>query len=307
MVNVSNKSLNSRLNRQLEMSKKEEAISISRLASGNIFTPEDPKPSERGLSEKMEFKIRSLSASKRNINDALSLLQTAESSMSEVNNMVTRMKEINIASASTTVSDQERRFLFIEYQALFDEINRITQTVEFNGIPLLNGSAEDAPESLIFRVGDPVLAGDEGTDVNTLRFDEFKKVDTSTQALGLVSAANLLEEANDEEGIALTDVEEMLIPEDEDIYPTVYDQAISRLSAHRSAFGGFQARLNRAKDHLDVYQENIAAAKAKIADTDYATEVTNLMQAKIQSNAATALLSQSNNQSAQVLQLLSGL
>ena len=155
-----------------------------------MFTPEDPKPADRAISEKMEFKIRSLTASKRNINDAMSLLQTAEASMSEINNMITRMKEINIAAASTTVSDQERRYLFIEYEALHDEINRITATTEFNGIPVLNGSAEHAPSSLVFRVGDPHFPtddslGDPDKDINSIEFDAFNEVDTSTYSLGL--------------------------------------------------------------------------------------------------------------------------
>ena len=167
--NISDKTLSSRLRRYLSKAKKEETNSLSRLASGTVFVPEDPRPAERAISEKMEFRIRALTASKRNINDAMSLLQTAESSMAEINNMITRMKEINIAAASTTVSDQERRYLFIEYEALHDEINRITQTTEFNGIPVLNGSSEKAPETLIFRVGDP-FRGEDSDDEHKLKF-----------------------------------------------------------------------------------------------------------------------------------------
>ncbi|NRA46412.1 MAG: flagellin [Oligoflexales bacterium] len=301
--NISDKTLSSRLRRYLSKAKKEETNSLSRLASGTVFVPEDPKPAERAIAEKMEFRIRALTASKRNINDAMSLLQTAESSMAEINNMITRMKEINIAAASTTVSDQERRYLFIEYEALHDEINRITQTTEFNGIPVLNGSSENAPETLIFRVGDP-FRGEDGDDINTIKFEGFNTVDTSTTSLGLNSASELLEDSNDEEGIELEDVEEMLLPEDDEIYATVYDQAIAGLATQRSVFGGLQSRLNRALDYIDVYQENISAARSKITDTNYAEEVTNMVEAKIRSQASTALLAQSNVQSSLTLQLL---
>jgi len=310
--NISDKTLSQRLNRFLSKAKKEESNSLSKLASGSVFIPEDPKPAERAIAEKMEFRVRALSASKRNINDALSLLQTAEASMSEINNMITRMKEINIAAASTTVSDQERRYLFIEYEALHDEINRISLTTEFNGIPLLNGTSDSAPETLLFRVGDPSLIDDSAVadsdeDINTVRLENFDSVDTTTVALGINSAAEILSDSSEEEGIELEDVEEMMLPEDEDIYATVYDQAISNLSTQRAIFGGLQSRLHRSLDYIDVYQENIAAAKSKISDTDYATEVTNMLQAKIQASAASSLLAQSNLMGNRTLQLLNGI
>ena len=310
--NISDKTLSQRLNRYLSKAKKEETNSLSKLASGTVFIPEDPMPAERAIAEKMEFKVRALSASKRNINDALSLLQTAEASMSEINHMITRMKEINIAAASTTVSDQERRYLFIEYEALHDEINRISLTTDFNGIPLLNGNSDAAPETLIFRVGDPSSVDDSslvdsGDDINTVRLENFKSVDTTTLALGINSAAEILSDSNEEEGIELEDVEEMLIPEDDDIFATVYDQAISNLSTQRAIFGGLQSRLHRSLDYIDVYQENIAAAKSKISDTDYASEVTNMLQSKIKATAATSLLAQSNLMGSRTLQLLNSI
>ena len=80
-----------------------------------------------------------------------------------------------------------------------------------------------------------------------------------------------------------------------------------KLSEQRAIFGGYQSRLNRALDYIDVYQENISAAKSKISDTDYASEVSTMVQAKIQSQAATALLAQSNVQSNLTLQLLNNI
>lgn len=305
---INDKTLSSRLQRHLEDAKEKEINSLSRLASGTTFIPEDPQPAQRAIAEKMEFRIRSLSSSKRNINDAMSLLQTAESSMAEINNMITRMKEINIAAASTTVSEQERRYLFIEYEALFDEIKRVTITTDYNGIPLLNGSDPDTPTDLIFRVGDPYFSSEtDGEDINMIKFEKFNDLDTSPETLGLNSARTLLDESNETEGILLEDVEEMLQPEDDEVFATIYDQAIGKLSEQRAIFGGYQSRLNRALDYIDVYQENISAAKSKISDTDYASEVSTMVQAKIQSQAATALLAQSNVQSNLTLQLLNNI
>ena len=304
--NVNDKTITSRLNRFLAKARNKEAASLAKLASGQRFIPGDAKPAERAIAETMEFRIRSLSAAKKNISDASSLLETAESAMGSINNIVTRMKEINIAAASTTVSDQERRYLFVEYEALFDEINRIALTTEYNGIPVLNGDSDKVPEELVFRVDDPFF-GDDDLDLNTIKLEDLKSVVATTEGLGLKSARDLLEDSAEGNGIPLGEIEELLLPEESDRFATAYDQATTILSTHRATFGALQSRLEKAKEFNDVYQENIEAAKSKIADTDYAQEVANLLQAKIQSNAATSLLAQSNITAKQTMQLFNSI
>jgi flagellin len=257
------------------------------------------------LAEGLEFKLRSLASSKTNINSAVNLLQTAESSLSEITNMVLRMKEINVAAASTTVSDKDRKFLFIEYEALHDEINRIATTTEFNGIPLLNGDSPDAPEELVFRVGDPMFSEESDTDdINVIRFEGIKGVVATTVALGLKSARDLL--LDSEQGIALADVEDLLMADD-DLFGSIYDQALDTISTNRAVYGGMQSRLQSATDFLDVYQENIAAAKSSITDVDYASEVARLTESRILMQAGTAVMAQGNINSQLALNLLNSL
>ena len=295
----------------LEDAQRKRSDTLEKLSSGTVFTSADPRPSERAIAEGLEFRLRSLSASKRNVNDAISLLQTAESSMSEINNMVSRMKEINVAAASTTMTDRERRYLFIEYQALHDEMTRIAETTEFNGIPLLNGASDKAPETLIFRLDAPFSpeggSPDIEDDLSVISFEGIKSVVATAEGLGIQSAAEILVDATEEEGVSIEDVAELMVPEDEDLFSTVYDEALARLSTQRAIFGGMQERMNRALDFIDVYQENIAAAKSKIADTDYAREVVNLAQQTILTQASTGVLAQSNFNSALTLNLLSSL
>ncbi len=304
---INDNSLTARLNRHLRKATTKEADSLSKLSTGTVFTPEDPRPAERALAEKMEFRIRSLSAAKRNVNDAISLLQTAESSMAEINNIIARMKEINITGASTTLDDQERRFLFIEYQALHEEMDRIAKTTEFNGVPLLNGESESTPEELIFRVDDPKAGEDIENDINTIRLPGLKSINATTEALGLRSVIDLLADTNSAEGIELEDVAELLEPEDDENFATIYDQAINSLSTQRVIFGSLQARLNTSLDFIDVYQENISAAKSKISDTDYAEEVANLVRNKISVASTTSLLAQSNLSTNIAFQLINAL
>ena len=300
---VGNGGIGDKLNRHLNKAQREHADSLEKLSSGQVFTQFDPKPAERALAEGLEFKLRSLASSKRNINDGVSMLQTAEGALSEINNMITRMREINIAGSSTTLSDRERRYLFIEYEALHDEINRVATTTEFNGLPLLNGESERAPESLILRIGDPAFSEDSDDDINVLKFDDLKSIVVTSEGLGLKSARELLDASDDIEGIALDDVMDLLAADDE-AFPTAYDQALNTLSTHRAVFGAMQSRLNRAMDFLDVYQENIAAAKSKIADTDYAKEVARLTESSILMQAGTSLMSQSNLSASLSLNLL---
>ena len=292
--NIKDRALQLRLERHLARNMRQHTDSIEKLSSGSNFSTNDPRPADRALAEGLEYRLRGLASNKRNINTAVNLIQTAESSLSEITNMILRMKEINVAGASTTLSDSERRFLFIEYEALHDEINRIATTTEFNGLPLLNGEDPNSPEELVFRVGDPFIPDDADEDINVIRFDGIQNVVATTLGLGVNSARDLLADSADEGGLAIEDVEELMLPEDDDLYETTYDQALETIATQRAVFGGLQARLQKATDFIDVYQENIAAAKSTIADVDYAEEIGKMTSSKILLNAGSALLSQGN-------------
>lgn len=310
---IKDKGLQMMLERNLARAQRDNSDALEKLSSGTIFTKNDPRPAERALAEGLEFKLRSLSSSKTNVNNAVNLLQTAESSLSELTNMVLRMKEINIAAANTTVSDKERKFLFVEYQALHDEVNRIALSTEFNGIPLLNGEDSRAPNELVFRVGDPFSpesggAGEEAvdaaSDINAIRFAGLKNIISTTIGLGIKSAKDLLTgDDSESDGVSLEDVEELMTPDDGE-FSSTYDQALNTLSTQRSVLGGLQARLQRSADFIDVYSENIAAAKSSISDVDFAKETSRLLESRVLMQAGTAVLAQGNINSQLALNLL---
>ncbi|SMF22476.1 flagellin [Pseudobacteriovorax antillogorgiicola] len=279
--------------RRLGQARRENTDSLEKLSSGKVFTQRDPRPADRALAEGLELKLRGLAASKRNINDAISLLQTADSGFSEITNILVRMKEINVAGATTTLTDKERKFLFIEYEALHDELNRIATSTEFNSIPLLNGNDERTPETLILRVADPLisdLATAESGDINEIRFENLKDIIATTEGLGIRSARELI---NEDEDFEVEDAREMLEPED-DQFASIYDQALDSISHFRASYGAIQKRLQTAINYNEVVEENISAAKSRIADTDYASEVARMAQSSILMQANTALLSQAN-------------
>ena len=304
---INNKVIAERLIGKLNKAQKDNTDSIEKLSSGKVFTSQDTRPAERAIAEGLEYRLRSLTAAKKNINDAVSLIQTAESGFEEINNIMVRMKEINVAASSTTLSDFDRRFLFVEYEALYDEINRIATTTEFNGLPLLNGEDERVPEALVFRLDDPQeseLNQDNDEDINAIRFEGVKNVVVTAEGLGLNSARDLLLESDEEEGISIEDAEELMEPDDDEIFSTIYEEALTKLSTQRSIFGAMQTRLQKAMDYNSVYAENIEAAKSKIADTDYATEVTRMAHNNILIQATTGLLAHNNDNSHQVLNLV---
>ena len=120
------------LNNDLERSQQSLQDSLKKLSSGKRFTSSDPKPADRALSTNLESKVRSLNSSRNNINNAISFLQIAEDGMAQINDHIVRMKEINIEAATSTLSDKERNFLFIEFDALRKDIERVVETTAFN-------------------------------------------------------------------------------------------------------------------------------------------------------------------------------
>lgn len=280
--------------RRLGEAKRDQADSLEKLSSGQVFTQRSPRPADRALAQGLELKLRGLAASKRNINDAISLLQTADSGFSEITNILVRMKEINIAGATTIIDDKERKYLFVEYQALYDELDRVSKTTEFNGIPLLNGSDQRTPETLVLRIADPVRLQDDNRDLNEIQIENLRDIVATPSGLGLKSAKDYI---TDDASFEADDASEFLEAR-EGSFSNIYDEALSHINDFRASYGAVQSRLQSAINYNDVMEENIAAAKSRIADTDYAKEVANLTQSNILMQANTALLGQANFTSA---------
>jgi flagellin len=298
------KNIEQKLQRNLRHQQRDESDALDKLSSGKVFTQEDPRPADRALTENMEYRTRSLAMSKRNVNDAISLVQTAESALAEVSNTIVRMKELNTTAASSTISDLERRYLFIEYNALYDELNRVAMSTKYNGIPLLDPNSPNSLEELIFRVDDPTYNEDD-EDINTIIFDRFTEIDTTTEGLGLMSAFELLEDS-EEYGIDQEDALEFLLPINDD-FNSIYDEVMNVLSVQRADFGSLLNRFHKIIDFNDVYLENISAAKSKISDTDFASTTAQLVQSRIGIEATTALIAQSNLPGDAVLSLIKAL
>ena len=227
------------------------------------------------ISEKLKASIRSTNQAERNANDGVSLIQTAEGGLTEVGNILVRLRELSIQSASDTVGDPERQFTNLEYQNLKQEVERISEVTEFNGKKLLNGSGEQYD----FQIG-----------VNNDDFQDRIKYNTANQnstiaSLGLESLA-VDSKVGAQEGLA------------------ALDSAIQSVSGQRAELGALQNRLGSTIQNLQVSSENLSAANSRIRDTDYAAETAKNTKLNILTNAGTSVLAQSNAQGQAALKLI---
>src|SRR4051812_27025166 len=128
--------------RNLAATSEKQALSLNKLSSGARITKAGDDAAGLAISEKLKGSIRSMQQANRNANDGISMIQTAEGGINEVSNILLRLRELSVQSASDTVGDVERGFTNKEFQALKSEVDRISQTTAFNGKVLLNGSGK---------------------------------------------------------------------------------------------------------------------------------------------------------------------
>ena len=245
-----------------------------RLSSGLRVANAKDDPAGLGISERLRSQIRSLSQASRNAQDGASLVQTAEGALGEVNNNLTRMRELAIQSANGTLSDDDRAIIDDEFQALIAEINRIATTTNFNGIQLLDGSAS----SLDLQVG--IESG------QTITVD---LEDTTSTTLGLESAS-----------FDVTSVTNAVSALD------IIDTATDSVTEARGALGSTQNRLESTIRSIANARENLAASESRIRDVDVAAETADLTRNSIMQQAAVSVLSQANVQPQIALSLLQG-
>lgn len=264
-LRIATNALSNSAQRTLNVNNQAQARSMERMASGSRINRAADDAAGLAISENMRAGIRSLRQASRNANDGVSLIQVAEGSMNEVSNILVRLRELSIQSASDTLNTNERSFIDKEVQQLKSEIDRISQSTEFNGRKLLNGSEE----VLDFQIGK-----NNSPTEDRIQFDSKKLVSTS-DALGVAAVSTASKES------AQTNLESI-------------DKAITRLNENRAELGALQNRLQSTMNNLDYYRENTEAANSRIRDTDIAEESSELMKRNILTQGNISVLSQAN-------------
>ena len=255
--------------RNLSMTEGGLARSMERLSSGFRINRAADDAAGLAISERLRGQIGGLDQAQRNVQDAVSLVQTAEGSLTEVHAMLQRVRELAVQFKNGSLSNADRTAIQSEVNQLASEIERIGASAEFNGIKLLNSA-----QNISFQVG--------AKDAQTIV--------VSTISLGAVAGGIgvnyfALNSTNS------TDISEI-------------DAAIDIVSAQRATFGAVQNRLEYTMVDAAIYQENVTASESRIRDVDMAAEMVNFTKFQILQNAGTSMLAQANQSSQGVLALL---
>jgi flagellin len=288
---------NGNLENNIAKAQKEYENSVEKLSSGVRFTRSEPMPAERARSDALTSKMRELNVYKQNVNEGLSITESAESELSSMTNNVIRLKELVAQATNPNLSDKERAFIFIEYQANFEDLEKASSktnylaSTESQGIENVIGKS---PDTIQIRVGAPAMS--DGKDTSVVTLDGLNNVKTTPNDLGIKSAENLV---NLDDGVSIDDVLNNFDVSNDSELGESFDNAQLKLSSYRAKFGAATSRLSSALNSISVAYENTTAANSKIKDVDYATEITNLAKANILVQASTSLLAQRNNNTAQ--------
>ncbi len=248
---------------------------LEKLASGQRINRAGDDAAGLAISENLKAQIRGLSQAERNAQDGISLVQIAEGALSEISNILIRLRELGVQAASDTIGATERKFLNVEFEQLLAETDRIANSTEFNRVPLLNGTGAVFDIQIGTR-NDPMS--------DRLTFDA-SSADVNVAALGL-NLASIGDKISAQNSLA------------------AIDQSIITVSGIRADFGALQNRLQSTINNIAVNVENLSAANSRIRDADIAKETAELTKGNILVTAGTSVLAQANNSTKMALGLI---
>lgn len=248
---------------------------LQKLSSGSRINTAGDDAAGLAISEHLRAQIRGLKQANRNAQDGVSLIQVSEGGLNEMTNILIRLRELAIQSASDTIGDKERQFTDREFQALKSEMDRIAISTNFNGTPLLNGRAG------IFEI-------QVGTGNNPLTdriVYDGQNADVTLEALRLTG-----------ESVATKQGSQLAL--------SVIDDAISQVSSVRSDLGAMQNRLQSTINNISINTENMTAANSRVRDADLAEEVSEMTKNNILMQAGISVLGQANSAAQSAIKLL---
>ena len=248
--------------------------SFEKVSSGLRINKAADDAAGLGVAENLNAASRSAKVAMRNTNDGISVVQTAEGATSEVGNIVKRMRELAVQSASETLATTERSYIQDEFTQLSSEVDRISQVTEFNGLKLTDGS----DTSVSVQVGVNNTTNDRiAITMGDLRSTALG-VDTTTMSLNTAVSAQAA--------------------------ITALDTALDSVNSIRSDYGAVQNRLTDALVNMEVYDENLTAAESQIRDVDFASETAEMAKQQIMQQAGMSVLAQTGQAQQGILSLI---
>lgn len=251
--------------------------SLERLSTGLRINSAKDDAAGLAISNRLTTQIRGSEVASRNANDGISLAQTAEGAMGALSDTMQRMRDLAVQSANASNDTEDRENLNTEFGQLKDELNRIVEGTEFNGLAVLNGDVSNA----LFQVGANNTANDRiSVTIGDLAGDFADEGIGSVQDLDVDTVTNAQNAIDD------------------------LDTAIQNIDTSRAKLGAVQNRFEVTIDNLSNFIVNESAARSRIQDADFAKETADLSKAQILQQAGTSVLTQANQAPQSALGLL---
>ena len=248
---------------------------MERLSTGKRINSSKDDAAGLAISTSMTSQIKGMSQGIRNANDGIALAQTADGALSEVTNMLQRVRELAIQSASGTYQNSDRDAMQQEVAALTDQIDDILSNTKFNGNNLFSTTAgTDVTISIQTGADAGQTVTLTSTAIDGTNIDATA-LDVSTSALAGTTIGNV-------------------------------DAALGEVNATRAGLGAGQNRLESAINNMTNNVTNLSDARSRIEDADYSAETTAMAKAQILSQASTAMIAQANQAQQNVMSLLRG-
>jgi flagellin len=257
---------------------------IAKLSSGEKIVRAGDDASGLAVSEKMRSQIRGLKQAARNIENAISFIQTTEGYLQETQDILHRIRELAIQASNGIYTDEDRMQIQVEVSQLVDEVNRISSHAQFNGYNMLTGAFANPNEG--------------GTPTASMWFHIGANMDQRARAyIGTMTAEALKLRV---QGNSIT----IAAPDTANASIGIVDEALTKVSRQRADLGAYQNRFEMAVKGVLVGAENLQAAESLIRDTDMAEQMVEFVKNSILVQSGTAMLAQANVKPQSVLQLL---
>jgi len=267
-------------NRQVKFNELDLNKDIEKLSTGMRINRGGDDASGLAVSEKLRSQIRGLNQAGRNIESAVSFIQTTEGYLAETQDIMHRVRELAVQSANGIYTDEDRAQIQVEVSQLVDEVNRIASHAQFNGLNMLTG-----------RFSNPARGGVVGGDMFFqvgANMDQRKQVYIGTMTANALGLKGISISTPDKANAVIGNV----------------DNALKQVSKQRADLGAYQNRFEMAAKGVAVAAENMQAAESLIRDTDIAQQMVNYTKNQILMQSSTAMLAQANLKPRSVLQLL---
>jgi flagellin len=268
--------------------------SMEKLSSGSRINRASDDAAGLSISEKMRAQIRGLTQGTRNAEDGVSFIQTAEGALSEVSDMLTRMKELSVQVENGSYSTEDQQNIGAEIKGLGKAIADIYTNTKFNGTAVFGAQTANTSGAMTGVTAGAATAaatfvyGENGTSWVTIK-------QATTEQLALLTAQT-----------SVADGEISGVSNAISVTADLVENAISEVNTTRAGYGALQNQLDHAANNMATTKENLQAAESRVRDVDMAEEMMNYTKNNILLQASQAMLAQANQQPQGVLQLLQG-